>query len=337
MRQRRERAGLDVRRLRDHGGPEGGNPLAEARRLAVETDGGEVAERAALGSELLAAGRQEEALPILEECVARAPGNAGFSSLLGRCCHACAVSRGQPVEDGFVLTRSDQVESARRFAVRIRALAANAADLEEVAADLEDWIARATVKRFDGSVLLILAGLLVGGLSTALESSLSASYMFVVSALYGLTSIRFQYQLNEADVAGKGRVTFRDRLRALRDPTGRRTMLRGTLDRLRFGWFGRDGRRYGRPRRRRRAGGCMVGLVAKALAVLVAIAILASILLVATLASVLLVAILLSILTVRNLIGNRAATAEILRGLLAWSRRLFAWSRRLIRRGGASA
>ncbi len=322
--------------------------MAEARRLAAETDGGDVAEQATLGSELLAAGRQEEALPILEECVARAPGNAGFGSLLGRCYRACAVSRGQPMEDGFVLTRSEQVESAQRFALKIRALAATAADLEEVATDLEEWIARATVKRFDGSVLLILAGILVGGLSTALESSLSASYMFVVSVLYGLTSIRFQYQLNEADLAGKGRVTLRDRLRALRDPTGRRTMLRGTLDRLRFGWFGRDrrrdGRRYGRPRRRRRASGCMVGLVAKALAVLVAISILASILLVALLASVLLVAILLSILTVRNLIRNRAATAEILRGLLAWSRRLFAWSRRLfawsrrlIRRGGASA
>ena len=306
--------------------------MAQTRRLAAETDRGNAADRAAIGRELLAAGRQEDAVPILEECVERAPGNAEFSSLLGRCYHACAVGQAQPVEDGFVLTRPEQVEAARRFAVRIRALAATAADLEEVAADLEEWIARATAKRFDGSALLILAGILVGDLSTGLASSWPAVYMFGVSALYALTSIRFRYQLNQADLAGKGRVGLGNRLRALRDPTGRRTMLSGTLERLRPGWFRRDRRRYGRRYERRRRG-CMVGLVAKALAVLVALAIIASILLVAILASVLLVAILLSILTVRNLIRNRAATAEILRGLLAGGRGLLAKGRRLFDKG----
>ena len=193
---------------------------------AAEIDRGNVAYRAAIGNVLAETGRIEEAVPILEECVAGEPGNAGYSSLLGRCYADCAVREWQRIGDGFVITKAEHVESARRFARKIRGLVPSAPELGDVAADLEDGLAEATARRFDGSVPLTLGGILVG-LFLAAGTWQGAAYMFGVTTLYALTSITLQHRLTKREVARRGHKTMRNRLRAMRDPKNRRTMLRG--------------------------------------------------------------------------------------------------------------
>ena len=276
---------------------------------AAEIDRGNLAYRAAIGNVLFIADRRDEAVPILEECVAEEPGNAGFSSLLGRCYLDCAVSEWQDVGDGLVvITEAGHVESARGFMRKITDLVPSAPDLEDELTRLESFVAEATAKRFNGSVPLIL-GAIIWFLGLIfffiprdillfdISSWLWAAYMFGATTFYGLTSITLRYRSETREVEGKGRVPLLIWLRAMLWVPLREHMNLMT---------DRDGR------------GCMKGCLE---------------IFIAPVGLFLLVPLLLPVQTVRNLFRDWDVTAEVVRELFHQGRTLFERGRERFREG----